>query len=134
MCFRVCLFCWLFFLMIRRPPKSTRTYTLFPYTTLFLSARAHVVEAGEVEPGENLVAGGVVAAGVLGGLRADVEGADASLLRRGLAAAARQRAHVRGVFARRLVGAAPVHRRGRRALHVTRPEEGQVGGARKSVV
>src|SRR3546814_9091889 len=23
--------------MIRRPPKSTRTYTLFPYTTLFLS-------------------------------------------------------------------------------------------------
>src|SRR3546814_13764376 len=27
----------LFFLMIRRPPKSTRTYTLFPYTTLFRS-------------------------------------------------------------------------------------------------
>src|SRR3546814_7801914 len=26
-----------FFLMIRRPPRSTRTYTLFPYTTLFLS-------------------------------------------------------------------------------------------------
>src|SRR3546814_17389011 len=26
-----------FFLMIRRPPKSTRTYTLFPYTTLFRS-------------------------------------------------------------------------------------------------
>src|SRR3546814_18669035 len=24
-----------FFLMIRRPPKSTRTDTLFPYTTLF---------------------------------------------------------------------------------------------------
>src|SRR3546814_2204123 len=24
--------------MIRRPPRSTRTYTLFPYTTLFLSA------------------------------------------------------------------------------------------------
>src|SRR3546814_1105841 len=23
--------------MIRRPPRSTRTYTLFPYTTLFLS-------------------------------------------------------------------------------------------------
>src|SRR3546814_12854952 len=23
--------------MIRRPPKSTRTYTLFPYTTLFRS-------------------------------------------------------------------------------------------------
>src|SRR3546814_16376855 len=26
-----------FFLMLRRPPRSTRTYTLFPYTTLFRS-------------------------------------------------------------------------------------------------
>src|SRR3546814_15136043 len=26
-----------FFLMIRRPPRSTRTATLFPYTTLFRS-------------------------------------------------------------------------------------------------
>src|SRR3546814_5388514 len=31
------LFC--FFLMIRRPPRSTRTDTLFPYTTLFRSRR-----------------------------------------------------------------------------------------------
>src|SRR3546814_15487582 len=30
-----------FFLMIRRPPRSTRTDTLFPYTTLFRSARPH---------------------------------------------------------------------------------------------
>src|SRR3546814_19201033 len=29
--------CYLFFLMIRRPPRSTRTDTLFPSTTLFLS-------------------------------------------------------------------------------------------------
>src|SRR3546814_5599438 len=28
------------FLMIRRPPRSTRTDTLFPYTTLFRSRRA----------------------------------------------------------------------------------------------
>src|SRR3546814_2948131 len=28
--------------MIRRPPRSTRTDTLFPYTTLFRSALAHV--------------------------------------------------------------------------------------------
>src|SRR3546814_6871537 len=28
-----------FFLMIRRPPRSTRTDTLFPYTTLFRSYR-----------------------------------------------------------------------------------------------
>src|SRR3546814_16790742 len=32
------LFCFFFFLMIRRPPRSTRTDTLFPYTTLFRSA------------------------------------------------------------------------------------------------
>src|SRR3546814_6288136 len=29
---------FIFFLMIRRPPRSTRTDTLFPYTTLFRSA------------------------------------------------------------------------------------------------
>src|SRR3546814_10105573 len=27
--------------MIRRPPRSTRTDTLFPYTTLFRSSRRH---------------------------------------------------------------------------------------------
>src|SRR3546814_14138395 len=31
------LFFLFFFLMIRRPPRSTRTDTLFPYTTLFRS-------------------------------------------------------------------------------------------------
>src|SRR3546814_6129152 len=34
----ILLFFCVFFLMIRRPPKSTRTDTLFPYTTLFRSA------------------------------------------------------------------------------------------------
>src|SRR3546814_4427808 len=29
--------------MIRRPPRSTRTDTLFPYTTLFRSARGHEI-------------------------------------------------------------------------------------------
>src|SRR3546814_9933378 len=29
---------YIFFLMIRRPPRSTRTDTLFPYTTLFRSS------------------------------------------------------------------------------------------------
>src|SRR3546814_2155953 len=33
-----CLFILFFFLMIRRPPRSTRTDTLFPSTTLFRSA------------------------------------------------------------------------------------------------
>src|SRR3546814_4580352 len=32
-----------FFLMIRRPPRSTRTDTLFPYTTLFRSKGDKVV-------------------------------------------------------------------------------------------
>src|SRR3546814_17870540 len=31
------LCCFIFFLMIRRPPRSTRTDTLFPDTTLFRS-------------------------------------------------------------------------------------------------
>src|SRR3546814_16104474 len=33
----VCFIFTFFFLMIRRPPRSTRTDTLFPYTTLFRS-------------------------------------------------------------------------------------------------
>src|SRR3546814_16596025 len=38
-----------FFLMIRRPPRSTRTDTLFPYTTLFRSERLVVGEGGVVD-------------------------------------------------------------------------------------
>src|SRR3546814_6486357 len=37
----MCLYC-VFFLMLRRPPRSTRTDTLFPYTTLFRSLAAAV--------------------------------------------------------------------------------------------
>src|SRR3546814_7389688 len=33
----ITIVCTFFFLMIRRPPRSTRTDTLFPYTTLFRS-------------------------------------------------------------------------------------------------
>src|SRR3546814_17933300 len=36
-CFHLCLHVFFFFLMRRRPPRSTRTDTLFPYTTLFRS-------------------------------------------------------------------------------------------------
>src|SRR5216110_958109 len=36
MLFLVLLF-FVFFLMIRRPPRSTQAHTLFPYTTLFRS-------------------------------------------------------------------------------------------------
>src|SRR3546814_12211473 len=36
---------YIFFLMIRRPPRSTRTDTLFPYTTLFRSQYANACGA-----------------------------------------------------------------------------------------
>src|SRR3546814_2700178 len=39
MCSCVSCFC---FLMIRRPPRSTRTDTLFPYTTLFRSGSGNL--------------------------------------------------------------------------------------------
>src|SRR3546814_4994862 len=47
-------FCF-FFLMIRRPPRSTRTDTLFPYTTLFRSQIAH----RRIEPDIEKLAGRV---------------------------------------------------------------------------
>src|SRR3546814_10888129 len=40
-------FSFFFFLMIRRPPRSTRTDTLFPYTTLFRSHDPDVIALGE---------------------------------------------------------------------------------------
>src|SRR3546814_9185978 len=41
-----CSFMRCFFLMIRRPPRSTRTDTLFPYTTLFRSLASPYSRAG----------------------------------------------------------------------------------------
>src|SRR3546814_15474931 len=38
LCSRDVFYYFIFFLRIRRPPRSTRTDTLFPYTTLFRSA------------------------------------------------------------------------------------------------
>src|SRR3546814_14666882 len=40
----VLVFVLCFFLMTRRPPRSTRTDTLFPYTTLFRSRRIGCIE------------------------------------------------------------------------------------------
>src|SRR3546814_16718802 len=42
-CF-VNVFALFFFLMRRRPPRSTRTDTLFPYTTLFRSLAAGLLD------------------------------------------------------------------------------------------
>src|SRR3546814_1057974 len=36
--------------MIRRPPRSTRTDTLFPYTTLFRSPRQWLPARGNLQP------------------------------------------------------------------------------------
>src|SRR3546814_21029776 len=43
----VCNVYFFFFLMIRRPPRSTRTATLFPYTTLFRSPRSGCQQPGQ---------------------------------------------------------------------------------------
>src|SRR3546814_13724504 len=40
-----------FFLMIRRPPRSTRTDTLFPYTTLFRSDQQRGALRGDAAAG-----------------------------------------------------------------------------------
>src|SRR3546814_14928442 len=41
--------------MIRRPPRSTRTDTLFPYTTLFRSVDVFLPEAGiDADPGRRI--------------------------------------------------------------------------------
>src|SRR3546814_15197369 len=40
---------YIFLLMIRRPPRSTRTDTLFPYTTLFRSGVACAPRLQEIE-------------------------------------------------------------------------------------
>src|SRR3546814_20939758 len=68
----LCVSCsfFFFFLMIRRPPRSTRTDTLFPYTTLFRSllqpigridqiigafARDHELEGSDQPAGRQVV-------------------------------------------------------------------------------
>src|SRR3546814_9028710 len=51
--------------MIRRPPRSTPTYTLFPYTTLFRSAPAEA----PAPLGHRLLKGAAEVVGLLQGLR-----------------------------------------------------------------
>src|SRR3546814_779725 len=61
-----------FFLMIRRPPRSTRTDTLFPYTTLFRSGQ--IQSMFQLVPGalEQIRAGKVKALGIMAPERSDV--------------------------------------------------------------
>src|SRR3546814_16033644 len=48
--------------MIRRPPRSTRTDTLFPYTTLFRSRLRRIAAGGDDEPGGNQRIGDLISA------------------------------------------------------------------------
>src|SRR3546814_17284110 len=50
-------YCLVLFLMIRRPPRSTRTDTLFPYTTLFRSVDVALSADRIVLPCTDLVGG-----------------------------------------------------------------------------
>src|SRR3546814_14241432 len=51
-CYLVCCGSYVcFFLMIRRPPRSTRTDTLFPYTTLFRSQAARIASISATDWG-----------------------------------------------------------------------------------
>src|SRR3546814_15172835 len=57
-CYSVCdLVKLCFFLMLLRPPRSTRTDTLFPYTTLFRSNFTHFqgCDPGHFFPGDRLL-------------------------------------------------------------------------------
>src|SRR3546814_16257550 len=45
--------------MIRRPPRSTRTDTLFPYTTLFRSQRAAASEPPPAHPARRTTPGNI---------------------------------------------------------------------------
>src|SRR3546814_21003297 len=74
------LFVVLFFLMIRRPPRSTRTDTLFPYTTLFRSYLLFPLLARAIDwrrvPTPALIAAIAAFLTILGGVmaRADAPG------------------------------------------------------------
>src|SRR3546814_20928480 len=49
--------------MLRQPPRSTRTYTLFPYTTLFLSGIQHDLRLLDARPAARDMSGEGGAAG-----------------------------------------------------------------------
>src|SRR3546814_8316234 len=58
--------------MLRRPPRSTRTDTLFPYTTLFRAPRAEAGEAAFAASGTCIARAGAALAVATGGSRSAV--------------------------------------------------------------
>src|SRR3546814_5599627 len=77
-----------FFLMIRRPPRSTRTDTLFPYTTLFRSINAQTAKewglVSEVVPAAELMDRARTLADKICGQAPDVLRMTKQLLRQGM--------------------------------------------------
>src|SRR3546814_15492136 len=75
------IFCVVFFLMIRRPPRSTRTDTLFPYTTLFRSGervdtqRRHAVALRVIGVMDDVIAVAVLEHRAMAGADEPVAGA-----------------------------------------------------------
>src|SRR3546814_2453894 len=64
--------------MIRRPPRSTRTYALFPYTTLFRSSVGPVSESTHSRIADEALAAELAqaAGAILLGIRAEGLGVD----------------------------------------------------------
>src|SRR3546814_1377679 len=62
--------------MIRRPPRATRTDTLFPYTTLFRSGADHLVQSRLLQSQRGQELALLVRIGKLGELRLDGGGDD----------------------------------------------------------
>src|SRR3546814_12312005 len=80
----ICIFGF-FFLMIRRPPRSTRTDTLFPYTTLFRSFKPRLVSDPNIKYAKHLAnqTGPFATRGALTSLgRTDVRATLARVVRR----------------------------------------------------
>src|SRR3546814_5151776 len=137
MCSIVSFILLVFFLMIRRPPRSTRTDTLFPYTTLFRSymdraialtngralnaplVTGRMLVAAAVRPGMRVLLVGSATgytAALLARLDAEVHAVeeDADLMATAQAATADARIHwVQGPLAAGAPGAAPFDQIGR---------------------
>src|SRR3546814_20516588 len=100
--------------MIRRPPRSTRTDTLFPYTTLFRSLAE------------------ILGAGAIGGVALDIDALDAALVDEvvDVAAAPRGRERVVHVAIVDALGGPPL----RLADHFERQDISQVGQAHRGQI
>src|SRR3546814_18571075 len=114
--------------MIRRPPRSTRTDTLFPYTTLFRSREGALADGDPALP-RRMALSGIARQVVTGLVAGEAPGEGAGVLDAEVhAAPAHRRVHVRRVAAEeRAAGLV-----GRRLLHrnveaVAAPPAGDAG-------